>query len=90
MFKIVFRWFPKGKILPTQWPGCSVDGPMRVPDGPWIVFWSGEKAEVGQGHLEKAGKYCMYFRMVAINIYIYPFSTCNQVVAKIFCDSEPS
>ena len=29
---------------------------MRVPDGPWIVFWFHENPEVRYGHLEKTGQ----------------------------------
>ena len=44
-----------GKASP--WPGCSVDGPMRVPDGRWIVFWSGEKAlKLDKVTFKKPGK----------------------------------
>ncbi len=39
---------------------------MRVPDGPWIVFWFHENPEVRYGHLEKLGKSMLYIQFITI------------------------
>lgn len=70
---------------------------MRVPDGRWIVFWSGEKAlKLDKVTFKKPGKKpSPSYRYLlpdgcCLGIYISNFCLKSKVVAHIFFgDSEP-